>query len=332
VGTPVDPTPAVVREALAAATDAPGYPMTAGSTELKTSIVSYLRRRWGVVVDPAGVLPVVGTKELVAWLPTLLGLGPGDQVVHPELAYPTYAVGAQLAGATAVAADATVAVGPSPVGLWWLNSPGNPTGRVLPVEHLAKVVAWARERGTVLVGDECYLELVWDGETASLLHPSVSGGRLDGLLVVHSLSKRSSMAGYRSGFVAGDPALVERLLQARRHAGMMVPDPIQAASVAAWGDDEHVEEQRERYRRRRTVLRRALTGAGFVVEHSEGGLYLWATDGEPCWDTVTRLAELGILVAPGDFYGPAGDRHIRVALTATDERVAAAAERLASAG
>jgi succinyldiaminopimelate transaminase len=306
--------------------------MTAGSDALQQAIVGYLARRFDVVVPPAGVLPVIGTKELVAWLPTLLGLSTGDRVVHPVLAYPTYAVGAQLAGAEAVAADSTVALGPARVPLLWLNSPANPTGQVLPVDHLAKVVTWARQRGTVVVADECYLELVWEGETASLLHPAVTGGSLDGLLVLHSLSKRSSMAGYRSGFLAGDPALVAHLLLARRHAGMMVPAPVQAASVAAWGDDAHVDEQRERYRRRRAVLRRAFTRAGFRLEHSDGGLYLWLTDGEPCWETVDRLAEHGILVAPGDFYGPAGGRHVRVALTATDERVDAAAARLDAAG
>jgi len=329
VGTPVDPTPPVVRDALAAAADAPGYPLTAGSPALRAAISGYLQRRWSVDVDDEQVLPVIGTKELVAWLPTLLGLRPGDVVVQPALAYPTYQIGGLLAGADVVATDGLLGLGPRPVRLVWLNSPANPTGRVLPPQHQAKVLAWARERGAVVVADECYLELVWTGEAVSALHPSISAGSHNGLLVVHSLSKRSSMAGYRSGFVAGDPTLVARLLDVRKHAGMMMAAPVQAASVAAWSDDQHVAVQRERYRARRERLLPALLGAGLQVEHSEGGLYLWATAGRGAWDTVDVLADVGILVAPGTFYGPAGERHVRVALTATDERIDAAVARLA---
>jgi succinyldiaminopimelate transaminase len=270
----------------------------------------------------------VGTKELVAWLPTLLGLGPDDRVVVPELAYPTYEVGARIARAAVVAADGLHALGPAPVALVWVNSPANPTGRVLPVEHLRKVVAWARERGAVVVSDECYIELPWDAEPVSVLHPDVCDGDTTGLLAVHSLSKRSNLAGYRFGHVVGDPALIAGLLEARKHAGMIVPAPIQAAAAAAYADDSHVVEQRERYARRRAVLLAALQDIGMTVEHSSAGLYLWATAGEPCWDTVSRLAAVGILVAPGDFYGPAGDHHVRIALTATDERIDAAAQRL----
>jgi succinyldiaminopimelate transaminase len=328
VGTPVDPTPAVVREALRAAADAPAYPLTAGTPELREAIAGWFTRRCGARADGLGVLPTIGSKELVAWLPTLLGLGPADTVVIPELAYPTYDVGSRLAGATVLRADSTAAVGPAPVALVWVNSPSNPTGRVLPAEHLAKVVAWARERGAVVVSDECYLELGWEAEPVSVLHPDVCGGSYDGILAVHSLSKRSNLAGYRAGYLAGDPALVARLLEVRKHAGMIVPAPVQAAMVAALGDSAHVAEQRARYAARRTLLRSALTGAGFAVEHSEAGLYLWVTRGEDCWATVSWLAERGIVVAPGEFYGPAGRRHVRVALTATDERVATAVERL----
>ena len=330
VGTPVDPTPAVVREALAAASDAPGYPLTYGTRLLRETIARWLERRLGVAgADPAAVLPTIGSKELVAWLPTLLGLGAGDRVVVPRLAYPTYEVGALLAGATPVRADSTVELGPAPVRMIWLNSPSNPTGRVLPAEHMAKVVAWARERGAVVVSDECYIELGWDTQAVSVLHPSVSGGSAEGLLAVHSLSKRSNLAGYRAGFVAGDPALIASLLAVRKHAGMMVPGPVQAAMVAALDDESHVVEQRARYRARRELLRAALIEAGFAIEHSAAGLYLWATRGEPSWDTVAWLADRGILVAPGTFYGDDGARHVRVALTATDARVTAAAERLA---
>jgi succinyldiaminopimelate transaminase len=277
---------------------------------------------------PDDVLPVIGTKEIVAWLPTLLGLGEGDRVVVPELAYPTYEVGALLAGAQAVRADATVAVGPAPVRAVWLNSPSNPTGRVLPSEHLAKVVSWARERGAVVLSDECYVELGWDASPTSVLHPDVCGGSAEGVLAVHSLSKRSNLAGYRAGFVTGDPKLVAQLREVRKHAGGMVPLPVQAAMTAVLGDDAHVRVQRERYARRRQLLLAALRDAGFTVQHSEAGLYLWATRHEPCWETVDHLAGLGILVAPGSFYGPTGDRHVRVALTASDEAVRAAGERL----
>ena len=282
-----------------------------------------------VGIEPSAVLPTVGSKELVAWLPTLLGLGPGDVVVLPEIAYPTYDVGARIAGATPVASDGLTSLGPQRVRLVWLNTPSNPTGRVLPVEHLRKVVAWARERGAVVASDECYGELGWESDAVSVLHPDVCGGSHEGLLAVYSLSKQSNLAGYRAGVVAGDPRLVAELLEVRKHAGMMVPAPVQAAMVAALGDDAHVAEQKERYRERRLRLRPALEGAGFRVDHSEAGLYLWATRDEDCWATVDDLAARGILVAPGSFYGAAGARHVRVALTVTDERCDAAVERLA---
>ncbi|HEU4675492.1 MAG TPA: succinyldiaminopimelate transaminase [Motilibacteraceae bacterium] len=331
VGTPVDPTPQVVREALVAAADAPGYPQTYGTPALREAVADWFaRRRSAPGVDPDGVLPTVGSKELVAWLPTLLGVGPGDVVVHPAVAYPTYDVGARLAGASPMPADALTAVGPARVPLVWVNTPSNPTGRVLPVEHLRKMVSWARERGAVLASDECYAELGWEAEPVSILHPDVCGGSHENLLAVYSLSKQSNLAGYRAAFVAGDVALVRRLLEVRKHAGMIVPAPVQAAMVAALADDAHVAEQKERSRARRAVLLPALQRAGFAVEHSEAGLYLWATRGEDCWESVTWLAERGILVAPGEFYGRAGARHVRVALTATDERVEAAAERLSA--
>jgi succinyldiaminopimelate transaminase len=281
------------------------------------------------------VLPTIGSKELVAWLPTLLGLGPGDLVVHPEIAYPTYDVGARLAGATPVPADGTAQLGPavrgrSRVRLVWVNSPSNPTGRVLGIGHLAKVVAWARSIGAVVASDECYAELPWEAdEVPSILDPRVCGGSHEGLLAVYSASKQSSMAGYRAAFVAGDVGVVRGLLEVRKHAGMIVPRPVQEGLRAALSDDEHVAAQRERYRARREVIRRALDAGGFAVDHSEAGLYVWATRGEPCWDTVGRLAQRGVLVAPGEFYGARGARHVRVALTAPDAAVAALADRLA---
>ncbi|MGH3980389.1 MAG: aminotransferase class I/II-fold pyridoxal phosphate-dependent enzyme, partial [Pseudonocardiaceae bacterium] len=220
---------------------------------------------------------------------------------------------------------------PAPPGtrLRWLNSPSNPTGAVAPAEVLAAAVAQARSLGAVVASDECYLTLGWEVAPVSVLHPTVHGGILDGLLAVHSLSKSSNLAGYRAGFVAGDPALVGTLLAVRRHAGMIVPRPVQQAMVAALVDDTHVAQQRARYAARRDALRPALAAAGLRVDHSEGGLYLWCTAGEPCRDTVDRLAARGVLVAPGEFYGPSGSRHVRVALTASDERIAAAVGRLA---
>jgi succinyldiaminopimelate transaminase len=244
------------------------------------------------------------------------------------VAYPTYAVGALLAGAEVVTSDATSSVGPADVPLVWVNSPANPTGRVLPVRHLRNVVTWARERGAVVASDECYFECGWDMEPVSVLHPDVNGGSLDSVLAVHSLSKRSNLAGYRTAFVAGDPAIVSGLREVRRHSGLMVPTPVQSAMRVALDDDGHLEQQRQRYLRRRGLLRAALEVAGLRIDHSEASLYLWVTRDEPCMDTVTWFAQRGILVAPGDFYGPAGARHVRVALTATDERVEAAVSRL----
>jgi succinyldiaminopimelate transaminase len=329
VGTPVDPVPAVVREALSANADAPGYPATHGTAGLREAAADWLARRHRVRVAPASVLPVIGTKEFIASLPFLLGLGSGDTVVYPELAYPTYEMGALTAGSQPVASDSLTALGPRRVSLVWVNSPANPTGRVLPVPHLRKMAAWARERGAVLASDECYLELAWEAEPVSVLHPDVCGDSQRGLLAVHSLSKRSNLAGYRAGFVAGDPDLVAALLAVRRHTGMMMPAPVQAAMTAALADDTHAAQQRARYAARREKLRAALTSAGWAVEHSEAGLYLWATrPGLDCWGSVRVLADAGVLVAPGEFYGPAGSRHVRVALTATDERVDAAAGRL----
>ena len=333
VGTPVDPTPDLVRAALAAASDAPGYPTTAGSLELRSAFVAWLLRRHGVeMAGPGSVLPSIGSKELVASLALHLGLGPKDLVVVPELAYPTYEVGARLAGCEVVRADALTALGPRRPTLVWLNSPSNPTGRVLGPAHLAKVVSWARERGAVVVSDECYLDFGWadsaEGEPVSVLRPDVCGGSHEGVLALHSLSKRSGLAGYRAGFVSGDADLVGELLAVRKNLGLMVPAPVQHAAAVALSDEAHVVQQHARYRRRRGVLLAALQRAGFRVDHSEAGLYLWATRGEPCGDTLAWLAQRGVLVAPGDFYGPAGAAHVRVALTSSDERVDAAAARL----
>ncbi|AZM91002.1 MULTISPECIES: succinyldiaminopimelate transaminase [Streptomyces] len=329
VGTPVDPVPDLIQRALVAAADSPGYPTVWGTPALRDAITGWLRGRLGAsAAGHRNVLPVVGSKELVAWLPTQLGLGAGDKVAYPRLAYPTYEVGARLCGAEAVVYDDPTQLDPAGVKLLWLNSPSNPTGKVIPKEELIRIVAWAREHGVLVFSDECYLELGWEAEPVSVLHDDVCGGSYEGLVAVHSLSKRSNLAGYRAAFIAGDAAVLGELLEIRKHGGMMTPAPVQAATVAALGDDAHVEEQRARYAARREALRTALEAHGFRIEHSEASLYLWATRDEPCWDTVAHLAELGILVAPGDFYGEAGANFVRVAFTATDERVAAAVKRL----
>ena len=340
VGTPVDPVPRVIQDALIAAANAPGYPLTAGTPALRSAAAGWLARSLDVRVDPVSVLPVIGTKEFIAWLPTMLGLGPADTVVYPALAYPTYDIGARLTGSASVAADVTNGTlaghppdsAPASAKLLWVNSPSNPTGRVLTAGALRDAVAWARSRGAVIASDECYIELGWDTSPVSVLHESVRGDSLDGVLAVFSLSKRSNLAGYRAGFVTGDPALMKDLLLVGRQAGMIVPAPVQAAMTAALSDDAHAAEQKARYAARRAILVAGLTAAGFTIEHSEAGLYLWATrPGLDCWAACELLAsECGILVGPGSMYGPEGNAHIRAALTATDERVAAAGTRLAA--
>jgi len=332
VGTPVDRVPLPVRTALGDASEAPGYPMVHGTAAVRKAYCQWLDRAHGVVdLDPNNVLPTIGSKELVASLPTQLGLRAGDVVVIPELAYPTYEVGAIMCGASTFRADSLTAIGPERVSLIWINSPSNPTGRVLPVEHLAKIVSWARSRGTIVASDECYIDLGWESAPVSILHPDVCGGDHTRLLAVHSLSKRSNMAGYRAGFVSGDPLLIAGLISVRRHLGAMVPTPVQAAARAALADDGHVLAQRSRYGRRRELLRDALDAAGFQVS-AEAGLYLWCSRGEPAMRSVDWFAERGILVTPGSVYGHGGASHVRVALTASDERVNSAVGRLEKAG
>lgn len=333
VGSPVDPTPEIIRRALADATDAHAYPQTVGTPSLREAIVSWYSRRRGVpdlTVD--NVLPTIGSKELVALLPTLLGLGVGDIVVHPRVAYPTYEVGARVAGATPLASD-DPADWPEGAKLIWINTPGNPDGRTWTVDELSAAVRRAREIGAVLASDECYAELGWDGPWAtepipSVLDPRVTGGTRSNLLSVYSLSKQSNLAGYRAAFVAGCSRIVGDLLTARKHLGLMPPAPVQHAMATALGDDDHVAAQKELYRARRDELRPALQAAGFRIDGSEAGLYLWATEGRDAWESMGRLADLGILAGPGPFYGSDSGEHVRLALTAPSERVAEAARRL----
>ncbi|HEX7201463.1 MAG TPA: succinyldiaminopimelate transaminase [Arthrobacter sp.] len=343
IGTPVDPTPALIQDALKAAADAPGYPTVHGTPALREAIAGWFERRRGVAgLDPRNIMPTVGSKELVAWLPLLLGLKPGDVVVRPKVAYPTYDIGATLAGVTSVATDNLDELDDATrarVRLIWVNSPGNPTGSVRGVDSLRALVEQARELGAVVASDECYAELGWGdwdvqrgGQAVpSILDPRVAGGSHEGLLAVYSLSKQSNVAGYRAAFVAGDPGLMANLVNSRKHAGMIVPYPVQEAMRVALGDDAHVEAQKDLYRGRRERLVPALLDFGLEIKDSDAGLYLWSTAGESTWDTVGRLAERGIVVGPGVFYGEAGNGYIRVALTGSDERIDAAVSRLVAA-
>ena len=333
IGSPVDATPDVVQQALRAAADAHAYPQTVGTPALQQAIIDWYDRRRGVTgLQPRNVLPTIGSKELVALMPFMLGLGAGDTIVHPRAAYPTYAIGAAIAGATPLPSD-DPAEWPQSTRLIWLNSPGNPDGRVLSVDELRAAVARARELDAVIVSDECYAELGWDAPwnadpIPSILDPRVIEGDRRNIVAIYSLSKQSSMAGYRAAFAAGCSGVLGRLLTVRKHAGLMLPAPLQAAMIAALGDDEHVSVQKERYRARRAVLRPALEHAGFRIDRSEAGLYLWATEGRPAWESIERLAAIGILAGPGPFYGDGYPQHVRFSLTATDERIAAAATRL----
>lgn len=339
IGTPVDPTPELIQEALREASNAPGYPTTHGTTEVRQAIVDwYARRRNVTSLSTDDVMPTVGSKEMVAWLPLLLGLGPGDVVVRPRIAYPTYDIGAQLVGATSVATDDLSSLDEQQranLKLVWVNSPGNPTGKVRDIQELRELVCQARELGAVVASDECYAELGWDeyeDQVPSILDPRVCDGNIDDLLALYSLSKQSNLAGYRAAFVAGAPNLMPALINNRKHAGMIVPAPVQHAMVIALNDEAHVREQKDIYRARRDALRPALEGFGLRIEDSVAGLYLWCTERRSSWDTLQRLAELGIIAGPGAFYGSEGEAHVRIALTASDERVAQAVERLTSAG
>lgn len=340
VGTPVDDTPAFIREALADASNAHGYPTVIGTTEVREAIVTWGKRRGMVDVGMNGVIPTIGSKEAVAWIPFLLGVRPGDTVLVPEVAYPTYDIGARLAGATPVAVDPTDPSSWPDAALVYLNSPGNPDGHVMSTDELRAVVAWARSHGAVVVSDECYAALPWSEPyvsegVPSLLNTDVCEGNASGLLVLYSLSKQSNLAGYRGALIYGDPALVAPIVSVRKHSGLMVPAPVQHAMAVALNDTEHVERQRSVYAVRRALLLEALTDVGLDVDpDSAAGLYLWVADpANPTdsWALVNRLAELGILVAPGDFYGTAAHGRVRVALTATDERIQAAASRIREA-
>lgn len=334
VGSPVDATPKIIQDALDASSNAPGYPSTAGSAEFKAAVVEWFARRRGVAgLSPDQVMPTIGSKELISFLPLFMGLGPGDVVVQPTVAYTAYVVGAQLCGAEIVSED-DPSKWPLNTKLVWINSPGNPDGRVLDVAEMKAAVDRARELGALLASDECYAELGWDRwETElipSVLDPRVCGDSHEGVLAVYSLSKQSNLAGYRAAFAVGEASLVKSLVNLRMHSGLNTPAPTQRVMAVALADYEHVAEAKAKYRARREALKAAVEGYGFQIGDSEGGLYIWATLGEDCWATVERMAKLGILVAPGSFYGEASTQYVRFALTATDERINEAVKRLSN--
>jgi succinyldiaminopimelate transaminase len=346
VGTPVDAMPEVARRALVeAAPEATGYPAAVGAPAYRQAAAAWIGRCFGVDVSPDAVLACIGTKELVASLPRLLSLrDPSrDTVLYPAIAYPTYEMGARLAGLRAVpvpldddwlldvsrvsAADAERCL------LLWVNEPGNPTGSSGGSSHLREVAEWARAQGVVIASDECYAEFSYDDTGAPTAPATVLEAGQERTLAVHSLSKRSNMAGLRAGFVAGDAELVAYLVEVRKHAGLMTPSPVQAAAAAALADDAHVDEQRARYSRRRALAADTLQEFGLVHDGGPSTFYLWLRDADgqdDGWSIARRLAERGLLVAAGELYGPDGAGHVRLSLTQTDERLALAFGRLAS--
>ena len=320
-GTPVDSTPEFIQRAFQEASNSPSYPVTTGTPELRAAIRNWAITRLGATGD-FDVLPLIGSKELVAWLPTILE---SQKVLVPEIAYPTYHVGALIAQAQSIPVIIDANHWPA-ADLAWLNSPSNPTGRVHSIEEIKAAISWARSNNAVLVSDECYFEFDHSATSHSVL--SQSEGDNTNILAVHSLSKRSSMAGYRAAFMVGDKKLIAKILELRKHAGMMVPLPVQKAMIAALSDDVHVAEQRARYNSRRDALRPALEAVGFRIEFSNSGLYLWCTRDEDAWISVEWLAQRGILTTPGSFYGAAGSHFIRIAMTATDAQITDAVQRL----
>jgi succinyldiaminopimelate transaminase len=334
IGTPNDaPAPAVVA-ALGQSGAERGYPPSVGTPAYREAAAEWMRRRLGVTVPSSAVAACVGTKELVATLPQWLRLRTParDTVLYPAVSYPTYEMGAVLAGCRAVpvAVDDVWRLDLSSISeedaaralCLWVNTPGNPAGQV---DDLAAAAAWGRAHGVPVCSDECYVEFTWAGAPRTIL----SSG-LDGVVAVHSLSKRSNLAGARAGFYAGDAELVTYLSEVRKHVGLMVPGPVQAAAVVAWADDEHVEAQRARYLERLELFAAVLAKFGAYAPLPAGGFYLWAPapDGDE-WAFTQRLAsEGGCLVSPGEFYGEAGRGHVRVALVQPVERLELVASRL----
>jgi succinyldiaminopimelate transaminase len=347
IGTPCDAPPHSVLEALGSSGLERGYPASVGSPAFRRAAAGWIQRRFGVGIDPSGVAACIGTKEFVASLGWFMRLRVPDRdtVLHPEVAYPTYEMGAQLAGLRSVGVPERAgggldlsSIGEADAGralILWVNSPANPTGSLT---DLAEAAAWGRERGVLVASDECYAEFTWAGPPQTIL---TSGS--EGVLAVHSLSKRSNLAGCRVGFFAGDPDLVAYLSEVRRHAGLMVPGPVQFASEVALGDDEHVEVQRGVYSRRLARLAQILERSGLRAPLPEGAFYLWvpvpswaeeeaaADQGSSGWVLAGALAEAaGMLVSPGDLYGHRSDGYVRVAAVQPDDRIELVASRMAS--
>jgi succinyldiaminopimelate transaminase len=341
IGTPCDPVPEVASRAAADAIAASnGYPPSAGSVVLRDAAAGWIRRRFGVAVEGAHVGACVGTKELVTSLPHFLRLrNPArDTVLYPAIAYPSYEMGAVLAGCRAVPValdarwhldlDAISDADAQRALVLWVNEPGNPSASTADDAYFARVAAWARARGVIVASDECYSEFA--PQPATILTAG-----LDGVLAMHSVSKRSNLAGMRVGFYAGDPDLVTYLVETRKHAGLMAPTMVQAAAAAALGDDAHVAVQRTRYAERRELVRDALVPHGLVHDGGDAAFYLWlrTTDGaDDGWEIAARLAhEAGLLVSPGDLYGALGADHVRLALVQPRERLELALGRLVEA-
>lgn len=343
MGSPVDPTPDTVRAALAGASDAAnahGYPATIGTPDLRAAVAEWFRSSRGVDLAAIGadMVPTVGSKEGVALMASLLGLGPGDVVVQPRVSYPTYEIGTQLAGARVLkvddVADVTSWADEPGVRAVWVNSPCNPTGEVLSAGALAGIVAAARRIGAVVLSDECYALMCWDANLAvapCALSPEVCGGSAEGVLVLYSLSKQSNMAGYRTALIAGDRALVGPMAVMRKQIGQIIPGPVQAAMAAGLRDGQAVSEQHNRYERRLRLLVEGLRGAGYEARMPDGALYVWvAARSGDCWSDMGELARIGVIPSPGEFYAAPG--FLRFSATATDAAIADAAERLTALG
>lgn len=336
IGSPCDDAPAAVIAALANSGAERSYPPSIGTPAFREAASQWLNRLVGTDLESKDVRATIGSKELVAGIPQWLKLRRPDldTVLFPAISYPSYAMGATLAGCrpvpVAMTSDWKIDLSSiseedaSRALCLWVNSPGNPAGGLDDLEGAA---TWGRANGVPVLSDECYIEFTWEGQPRSILEH----GR-EGVIAVHSLSKRSNLAGARAGFFAGDPELVHYLGEVRKHAGFMPPGPVQAAAVAAFGDQVHVEQQRERYLRRLQGMREVLQAVGVEAPMPGGGFYLWAeAPGGDAWALTERLAtEAGVLVSPGEFYGPQGSGHIRVAVVQPDDRIALALERLGS--
>ncbi|WP_215523082.1 succinyldiaminopimelate transaminase [Varibaculum prostatecancerukia] len=346
IGTPVDSCPQSAQSALAAAANSPGYPTVIGSPQLRRAIVSWARKRGITCLTEDSCLPTVGSKELVANLGWQLGIGAGDKILFPEIAYPTYDICARLAGAQGIPVSNDISTWPRDAALVWINTPANPTGWVASKHWLREVVSWAREVGAVVASDECYAELTYGGSdpAPSLLQEDVCGDSPENLLLVYSVSKESNLAGYRAAFIAGDPQLIPALVAVRKHSGQMMPAPVQSALTQVLSERSHVGEQVERYARRRKILAAALENAGLkIAKECQAGLYLWVFDPkDPAdeqkvsfdsgadWRLLDRFAQVGLVVAPESFYNSSPGSHVRVALCVSDQEINKAANYLAT--